>query len=176
MTFEQTPLAGAWLITLQPHADERGYFARTYCAREFSAHALCTAWVQHNVSQNHHAHTLRGMHWQAEPHAEIKLVRCSAGAVYDVIIDLRPDSPTFRQHYGAELSVENGRQLYIPEGFAHGFITLTDNARVDYLMSAFFEGSAARGARYNDPAFGIEWPAEPAVIHPRDAAYPDFEE
>ncbi len=176
MIFEATPLAGAYAITLQRHEDERGYFVRTYCEREFAAHGLNTHWVQTNDSQNHKRHTMRGMHWQAAPHGEIKLVRCSVGAVYDVIIDLRPDSPTYRQHFGIELSAENGKQLYIPAGMAHGFLTLADNTRVSYCMDTFFEPSAPRGLRYNDPAFGIAWPGPIEIIHPRDAAYPDFED
>lgn len=175
MIFEETPLAGAWVITQRRMADERGYFARTYCAAEFAARGLNTHWPQCNESHNTHQHTLRGMHWQAAPHAEVKLVRCVSGAVHDVVVDLRPDSPTRLQAYGVDLSDENGRMLYIPEGFAHGFITLTPNARVLYQMGANYEGAAARGARYNDPAFGIVWPFAPVVISERDRDYPDYE-
>lgn len=176
MHFEACPLPGAWLITQRRMEDERGYFARTYCEAEFAARGLHTRWPQCNESHNAHKHTLRGMHWQAAPHAEVKLVRCVSGAVHDVIVDLRPDSPTRFQSYGVDLSDDNGRMLYIPEGFAHGFITLTDNARVLYQMGACYEPGAARGARYNDPAFRIYWPHPPAVISERDRTYPDYED
>lgn len=175
MHFEETPLPGAWVITMRRMQDERGFFARTYCEEEFRQHGLNTHWPQCNESHNVQAHTLRGMHWQATPHGEIKLVRCVAGAVYDVIVDLREDSPAYLQTFGVDLSDENGKMLYIPEGFAHGFFTLTDNARVLYQMGAPYAGEAARGARYNDPAFNIQWPAAPKVISDRDRGYPDYE-
>jgi dTDP-4-dehydrorhamnose 3,5-epimerase len=176
VTFEQTPLQGAYLINAPRHEDERGYFTRTHCEREFAENGLHTHWVQGNASYNKRTHTLRGMHWQAEPHGEVKLVRCVVGAVYDVIIDLRSDSPSYRQHYGVELTPENGTQLYIPAGFAHGFLTLQDHSTVLYQMGAFFEPTAARGLRYNDPAFNIAWPAEVAIISDRDRDYPDYQD
>jgi len=174
LRFEPCPLPGAYVIELEPHLDERGFFARTCCEDEFREHGLQTQWPQCNVSFNTRAGTLRGMHWQDPPHAEVKLVRCTAGAVHDVIVDLRPDSPTRLQHFGIDLTAENRLQLYIPEGMAHGFITLQDQTEVFYQMGSSFVPGAGRGARYNDPAFGIAWPREPEVISERDAQYPDF--
>jgi dTDP-4-dehydrorhamnose 3,5-epimerase len=172
--FTATPLAGASLVELERREDERGFFARTWCRREFEAHGLDGGLVQCSLSRNRRRGTLRGMHWQAPPHGEAKLVRCTRGAIWDVIIDLRPDSPTYTKHFAAELTAETGRALYIPEGFAHGFLTLADDVDVFYQMSAFYEPSAARGVRWNDPAFGIAWPVVEPILHPRDASYPDF--
>lgn len=174
MHFQETPLAGAYVITPERHADERGFFARTWCRDEWAAHGLNPTLAQCNISFNTRAGTLRGMHYQAAPHEEVKLVRCTRGAVYDVIIDLRPTSSTFKQHFGLTLNAENRTMLYIPEGFAHGFLTLADETEVFYQMSAMFEPTAARGVRWNDPAFGIAWPAPVAVIKPRDAGYADY--
>lgn len=174
MKFIETPLAGAFVVEQDRHADARGFFARTFCAREFAAHGLQTVWPQCNVSENHAAGTLRGMHWQAAPHGEEKLVRCTRGAIWDCIVDLRAGSPTYRQHFGVELTEANGALLYIPRGFAHGFITLADHTQVFYQMGNYFEGIAARGLRYDDPALGITWPRAVAVISERDAQYPDF--
>lgn len=174
MKFSETPLAGAFVIDQERHADSRGFFARTFCAREFATHGLQTEWPQCNVSENHVAGTLRGMHWQAAPHGEEKLVRCTRGAIWDCIVDLRGDSPTYLQHFGVTLGEENGTMLYIPRGFGHGFITLADDTQVFYQMGNYFEGSAARGLRYNDPALGIVWPRDVAVISERDASYPDY--
>jgi len=161
-------------VDLERHADERGFFARTWCRHEFEEHGLDPAVVQCNLSHNPRRGTLRGLHWQTPPHAEVKLVRCSRGAIWDVMVDLRPDSATYTRHFGAELTEENGRALYIPEGFAHGFVTLVDDSDVVYQMSALYEPSAGRGARWNDPAFGITWPVREPILNPRDASYPDF--
>lgn len=174
MIFVRTPLAGAMVIEQERHLDDRGYFARTWCKREFEAAGLSSEFVQSNVSRNTRAGTLRGMHWQAYPHEEAKLVRCTQGSIWDVIIDLRPSSPTYTRHFGAELDAGSGRALYIPEGFAHGFVTLQADTEVVYQMANFFEPSAARGLRWNDPAFGISWPIAEPILHPRDASYPDF--
>lgn len=175
MIFEPLPLAGAFRIRPQRHEDERGHFARTFCAREFAAHGLNPGLVQCSTSFNRRRGTLRGLHWQAPPHAEDKLVRITRGAVWDVMVDLRPGSPTFRRWHGEELNQENGHALYIPQGFAHGFVTLRDDSEVFYQMSVFFDASSARGARYDDPAFSVEWPlAEPFILSPRDLAHPPF--
>ncbi len=174
MKFARTPIAGGWLLALEPIEDERGFFARTFCAEEFAEHGLDSELVQCSVSFNHRRGTLRGMHYQAAPHEEGKLVRCTRGAIWDVIVDLRPDAPSFRQHCGARLDEVNRLAVWVPPGVAHGFLTLTDDAEVFYQMSVAFEPSAARGVRWNDPAFAIDWPAEPAVISERDAGYPDF--
>jgi len=174
MIFSPTPLAGAFVIELERLSDERGYFARTWCEREFAARGLSTSLVQCSVSRSLRRHTLRGMHWQVAPHEEVKLVRCTQGAVWDVIIDLRPESSTYLSHFGVELSAESGRALYVPEGMAHGFLTLAENCEVSYAMSNFDEPSAARGVRWNDPAFQIDWPVRTPILHPRDANYPDY--
>lgn len=174
MRFEATPLAGAVVIEIEPAIDERGFFARTWCARELAAHGIDMQIRQCNVSVNRARHTLRGMHYQADEHAEAKIVSCVRGSLYDVIIDLRPASPTYTRHFGLELNDDNRRMLYIPPGFAHGFETLADHTEVYYQMSAFYEPSAARGVRWDDPAFGIRWPAPPQVISSRDRGYPDF--
>lgn len=176
MIFTPTELAGACLVDLEPHEDERGTFARTWCAREFTEHGLPSDFVQSSLSRTRRRGTLRGMHWQAEPHAEDKLVRCTRGAIWDVVVDLRPDSPTRLRHVALRLDAETGRSLLVPRGFAHGFQTLEDDAEVLYLMTAFYEPSAGRGARWNDPAFGIEWPIDDPLLHPRDASYPDFDD
>jgi dTDP-4-dehydrorhamnose 3,5-epimerase len=174
MIFTETALKGAFVIDVEPVNDERGKFARTWCQREFEAQGLKVTWVQNNISLNHKKGTLRGMHYQVPPHEEIKLVRCTAGSIYDVIIDLRPDSPTFGQHVGVILSAENRRALYIPQNFAHGFQTLSDHTEVFYHMSAFYEASAARGFRWDDPTFKIKWPEPLTVIADKDRAWPPF--
>jgi dTDP-4-dehydrorhamnose 3,5-epimerase len=174
MTFTPTALPGAYLVDPVRHADERGFFARTFCAHEFQAQGLPTELVQCSVSWNARRHTLRGMHWQAEPHIEDKLVRCIRGAILDVIVDLRPGSPTYLRHVAVELDQEGRRALFIPGGMAHGFLTLCDETEVFYQMTAFHAPEAARGARFDDPAFGIQWPVPPAVISERDRRYPDF--
>jgi dTDP-4-dehydrorhamnose 3,5-epimerase len=175
MRFESTRLAGTWVIDLEPHHDERGFFARSYCEREFAEHGLSTVYPQGNVSVNAKALTLRGMHYQAAPHREVKVVRCVAGAIHDVVVDLRPDSPTRFQWVAAELSARNRRALYVPEGCAHGFLTLEDDTEVHYQMGAPFMAGAARGFRFDDPRFGIAWPATPLILSERDRTYPDFD-
>jgi dTDP-4-dehydrorhamnose 3,5-epimerase len=174
MIFRETPLAGAFVIDLEPHVDERGFFARSFCEAEFGAQGLATSYPQANVSFNRQAHTLRGMHWQAAPHAEAKLVRCTAGAIYDVIVDLRRRSPTQLQWFAAELDAQNRTALYVPAGFAHGFLTLAHETEVSYLMSASYAPEAARGMRFDDRRVGIRWPAQPALVSPRDLAYPEL--
>jgi dTDP-4-dehydrorhamnose 3,5-epimerase len=175
MTFHELDLAGAFLVEPERHEDGRGFFARTWCRREFEARGLDPRLAQCSVSFNARSGTLRGMHYQAAPHAEAKLVRCTRGAVYDVIVDLRPDSPTFTRWASVELTEDNHRTLYVPEGFAHGFQTLADRTEVFYQMSEPFEPASARGVRWDDPAFGIVWPpAEPRVISDKDRNLPDF--
>jgi len=174
LIFTETKLPGAFVIELEKHADQRGFFARTFCQQEFKAHGLNSQVVQCNVSFNRRKGTLRGMHFQAAPFAEPKLVRCTSGSIYDVIIDLRPSSPTFKQHYAVVLSAENRRMLYIPEEFAHGFQTLQDDTEVFYQMSQSYSAEHARGVRWNDPVFGIEWPEGERIIIDRDQNYPDF--
>lgn len=174
MIFTETPLKGAFAIDPERLADERGFFARTWCRREFEEHGLNPGLAQCCLSFNHRQGTLRGMHYQVAPHAEEKLVRCTAGTIYDVIVDLRTDSDTFRHWFGVELSSGNRRMLYIPAGLAHGFLTLTEGAEVFYQISEYYAPECARGVRWNDPAFGIRWPDEVAMISERDRTYPDF--
>ena len=175
MRFVSLPLAGAFVVDAEPIRDERGFFARVFSADEFAQQGLSHTFVQSGIAFNPRARTLRGMHYQAAPHGEVKLIRCTAGAVYDVIVDLRSESPTFRQWASVELSADNRRTLYVPEGFAHGYVTLTDGAELLYHMSAAHHAPSARGVRWNDRAFGISWPVEPAVISERDAHYSDFD-
>ncbi len=175
MRFQQTRLPGAFLIDLEERVDERGSFSRTFCEREFAAHGLPTHFPQRNMSRNLRAGTLRGMHYNVAPFEEAKVVRPFTGSIFDVIIDLRADSPTELQSLGVELRAETGQALFIPAGFAHGFITLKDDTSVWYEMGAFFEPEAARGFRWNDPKFDIAWPLKPSVITARDAGYPDFQ-
>lgn len=174
MEFKPTPLAGLVEVVPQKLADERGFFARSFCEQEFAEQGISFRSVQCNISYNEAKGTLRGMHYQVAPKAEPKLVRCTAGVIYDVAVDLRPDSESFTQWYGVELSAEKHNALYIPEGFAHGFITLTDKAEVFYHMGEVFSPEHAEGVRWDDPAFGIEWPMEPSAISEKDANYPDF--
>lgn len=174
MRFIAMQLAGLWLVEPERLEDERGFFARTWCEREFREHGLDSRLVQCNISFNQKRGTLRGMHYQVAPYEETKLVSCTQGSIYDVAVDLRPGSATFRQWVGIELSVENRRMLYIPAGFAHGFITLEDQSTVFYQMSEFYHAEAARGVRWNDPALGIEWPIPVAVISDKDRSYPDL--
>jgi len=175
VTFTQTPLQGAFVIDIEPHSDDRGFFARTFCMREFEAHGLKSIVAQANVSQNHKAGTLRGMHYQLPPAAETKLVRCTRGAIYDVIVDLRPDSPTYLQHVGVELTEGNHTALYVPELFAHGYMTLTDDAEVTYQVGEFYTPGFERGIRYDEPALAIVWPREVAVISDKDRTWPAFQ-
>ncbi|MBA2668340.1 MAG: dTDP-4-dehydrorhamnose 3,5-epimerase [Trueperaceae bacterium] len=174
MLFKETPLGGAFVIDLEEHRDDRGSFARTFCRREFEAHGLETAVVQTNLSVSQRAGTVRGMHYQVHPATETKYVRCTRGAIYDVIIDLRPDSPTYAQHFGVELSASNRRGLFVPRMFAHGFQTLEDESEVTYIVSEFHAPSAERGVRHDDPAFEISWPKAVTVISDKDAAWPVF--
>lgn len=174
MRFAEIGLGGAFVIDLEPVSDERGLFARTFCAEEFAAHGLPRAFVQCNTSFNARRGTLRGMHWQAEPRAEGKLVRCTQGAIYDVLLDLRRGSKTYLSWKAFELSAANRRALYAPPGFAHGFQALSDSAEVLYQMSESYAPELGRGARWDDPAFGIHWPIKPPLISPRDASFPDW--
>jgi dTDP-4-dehydrorhamnose 3,5-epimerase len=176
MRFAKTPLPGAYVIDVEPRVDERGLFARTFCAREFAAHGLDTRVEQASVSVNPKSGTLRGLHYQAPPHGEAKLIRCTAGAIFDVIVDLRPGSPTYTRHYAVTLTAADRRALYVPVGFAHGFQTLADDTEVLYQMSQPFVAESARGVRWNDPAFGIAWPsAAHRTMNDRDRTYPDFQ-
>lgn len=174
MIFKETRLKGAFIIELERREDERGFFARSWCQHEFEDHGLNPAAAQCNISFNKKKGTLRGMHYQAKPDEEARLVRCTSGSIFDVIIDLRPDSPTFKQWTGEELTSDNYRMFYVPEGFAHGFLTLKDQTEVFYQMSQFYASASARGVRWDDPAFGIRWPISVQVISERDKSYPDF--
>lgn len=174
MRFEPTKIHGVVRVELETITDDRGFFARAWCREEFAAAGLVSDLLQCNISYNTRLGTLRGMHYQADPHGEVKLVRATRGAVYDVALDLRLDSPTYLQWHAEELSADNRRALYIGAGIAHGFITLTDDAELFYQMSTQYVAEASRGVRWNDPAFGIDWPAEPSVISDRDSSYPDF--
>lgn len=171
MKFTETKLGGAYLIEPKRLEDERGFFARSFCQNEFKAHGLNPRVVQCNISYNKHKGTLRGMHYQVAPMAEAKLVRCTRGAIYDVIIDLRPESPTYCQWAPVELTADNRRMLYIPEGFAHGFQTLEDDTEVFYQVSEFYTPDCERGVRWDDPVFGIEWPETPTLISKKDKNY-----
>lgn len=175
MIFTETKLKGAFIVDVELLADQRGAFARTFCAQEFEQHGLKSTVAQCNLSFNHKAGTIRGMHYQIPPAAETKLVRCTKGAIYDVIVDLRPASPTYRQHIGVELSADNRRALYVPELFAHGYQALTDGAEVVYQVGEFYTPGYERGLRYDDPAFGISWPLSVTVISEKDASWPLFE-
>ena len=172
MRFAETRIRGVWLIELEPIADERGFFARTFCAREMEQHGLSPVVAQCSVSLSRKRGTVRGMHWQARPHAEAKLVRCVRGSLFDVALDVRPGSPTFGEWVSAELAAENRRALYVPECVAHGFQTLEDDTEVLYQISEFYHPESARGARWDDPAFGIRWPIEGAVVSDRDRSWP----
>lgn len=176
MNFSETEIGGAHLIELERHGDERGWFARTFDRDEFERRGLEPAVIQCNTSFNERAGTLRGMHLQAEPHGEPKLVRCTRGAIFDVIVDLRPESPTHTAWYGIELTPDNGRMLYIPVGVAHGFQTLADGSEVAYQMGHEYVPDSATGVRWDDPAFGIDWPEPPGerVISERDASHPAY--
>jgi dTDP-4-dehydrorhamnose 3,5-epimerase len=172
--FEQTKLKGAYVIQLQKIEDHRGFFARAWCEKEFAEHGLTPVVHQANVSFNIKKGTLRGMHYQVEPYGEAKTVRCTRGKIYDVIIDLRKDSPTYRQWFGVELTADNYKMLYVPENFGHGFLTLADNSEVTYQVSEFYTPGAERGIRWNDPGIGIQWPGTISVISEKDANWPDY--
>lgn len=176
MKFTETPLKGAFVIELEKREDERGFFARTFCQQEFAPYNLKSNIKQANASRSVKKGTLRGMHYQLPPHAETKLVSCARGALYDVTIDLRPDSPTYKQWFGIELTQDNGKMLYVPERFAHGFLTLTDNTEAMYLVTEFYTPEAERGIRYNDPQFAIDWPISVESVSEKDAAHPDYKE
>ena len=171
MHFTETPLIGAFVVELQPHKDDRGLFARTFCAREFGAQGLIETFVQCNTSWNTSKGTVRGLHYQLPPSSEAKLVRCTAGAMWDVIVDLRPASPTYLQHIGVELTAANRRALYIPEMFAHGFQTLEDGTEVFYQMSEFYAPELSTGLRFDDPKLGIDWPLPALAISDKDQAW-----
>ena len=173
MIFEETRLSGVFVISPEFITDDRGFFTRTFCRREFEAHRLDVNFVQCNVSFNKKRGTLRGMHYQERPGEEVKLVRCTRGAIFDVVIDVRPESETFNQWYGVELNADDRRMLYSPKGFAHGFQTLEDNSEVFYQMGEFFDPELARGVRWNDPIFAIEWPIERPTLSGRDRQYSD---
>lgn len=175
MRFTETKLKGAFVLDLELREDSRGFFARSFCQKEFEAHGLKPIVAQCNLSFNHKKGTMRGMHYQIPPAAETKLVRCTRGAVYDVIVDLRPDSPTYLQHVGVELTADNRRQLYVPEMFAHGYLTLTEHAEVAYQVGEFYTPGYERGIRFDDPALKIEWPVPIEVISDKDASWPAFE-
>jgi dTDP-4-dehydrorhamnose 3,5-epimerase len=175
MTFDETPIPGAWLVGLERRGDERGFFARLFCAEEFAAHGLATSFVQVNNSLTVERGTLRGMHYQLPPAAEVKLVRCVRGSLLDVVLDLRPESPTFRSWFEAELSAENRLMMYVPEGCAHGFLTLEPDTETVYFVTAPYNPELERGVRWNDPEFGIEWPFEPSVLSDKDRDQRDFD-
>ena len=174
MIFKPLEIPGVFVVEPELHKDTRGFFARTWCEQEFKAHGLNARLAQCSVSFNAKRGTLRGMHYQVAPHEETKFVRCTHGAIFDVVLDLRPGSPKFRHHLGVELTAQNRQMLYVPEGVAHGFITLADASEVFYQMSEIWSPEHARGVRWNDPAFKIQWPLKPEVIAERDANYPDF--
>ncbi|HTP70553.1 MAG TPA: dTDP-4-dehydrorhamnose 3,5-epimerase [Dongiaceae bacterium] len=174
MKWTALPLSGAYLLEIQPISDERGFFARTWCSQEARDLGLSVDFVQSSLSYNNCKGTLRGMHYQCPPHAETKLVRCTAGSIYDVLVDLRPDSPTFCKWFAIELSAKNRKSVYIPVGFAHGFQSLSDHSEVSYQISEHYHPECARGVRWNDKVFGMEWPLEVVILSERDRSFPDF--
>lgn len=174
MKFVPTDLEGAFLVQTEAMSDDRGSFTRTFCAREFAGYGLECNWVQHSISFNLAKGTLRGLHYQCAPYGEAKLINCIAGRIFDVIVDLRPESGTYRKSFCTELSSESGIQLYVPQGFAHGFLTLEKNCKVEYCISTYYEPSAVRGVRWNDPVLNIPWPARIRMISQRDANFPDL--
>jgi dTDP-4-dehydrorhamnose 3,5-epimerase len=175
MRFSETPIRGVFVIDPEPKVDERGSFSRLWCAREFAEHGLTAAFVQCNASSSVRKGTLRGLHYQIAPHGEVKLVRCTRGAVYDVVVDVRPESPTYLRWHGVELSAANKRMLYVAEGLAHGFLTLEDDCEVTYPVSRFHQPDAERGIRWDDPLFAVDWPKTPSLhVSPKDRAWPDF--
>jgi dTDP-4-dehydrorhamnose 3,5-epimerase len=175
MTFHETKIPGVFEIHIEPTRDDRGFFARTWCQKEFEDHGLDSQQVQSSVSLSSRKGTLRGMHYQVTPFRETKIVRCTQGAIYDVVLDLRPDSATFKAWIAVTLTAENRNMVYVPKGCAHGFLTLKDDTEVFYQISEFYNAESARGVRWNDPAFGIVWPEKVEVISERDRSYPDFE-
>jgi dTDP-4-dehydrorhamnose 3,5-epimerase len=175
LIYRETTLAGAYIIEPERINDDRGYFARVWCKNDLQQHGLKADLAQSNVGFSHRKGTLRGLHFQRTPHAEVKIVRCTRGAMFDVIVDLRPQSSTFRRWFGAELNDENGRMIYVPEGFAQGYITLAENTEMNYHTSQLYNAEAATGVRYNDPAFGIDWPLIPTVVSEQDRNWPLIE-
>lgn len=174
MIFKNTQVEGAYILDVEEHRDERGFFARTWCEEEFERHGADSSISQVSISFNHRAGTLRGLHYQIAPHEETKVVRCTQGSIWDVIVDLRPGSPTSGEWAAFELTADTRRSLYIPGGVAHGFQTLADDSEVLYLISERYHPDASRGVRFDDPAFGIEWPREVTTISERDASWPDY--
>lgn len=172
MRFTEAPIAGVFVVDIEPRTDDRGFFSRTYCMREFESQGLTARLVQTNLSYNYTAGTLRGMHMQVAPAQESKLVRCTRGAIHDVIVDMREESDTYLRHFGVDLTAENHRALFVPEGFAHGYLTLADDAEVEYHVSEFYTPEAERGFRHDDPAFGIKWPRQVTQVSAKDAAWP----
>jgi dTDP-4-dehydrorhamnose 3,5-epimerase len=176
MKFRETNLEGAYIIEIEKLSDDRGFFARSWCRKEFEAQGLSPDLVQANVSYSYKKGTIRGMHYQIAPYQESKLIRCTRGAIYDVIIDLRPDSPTYKQWTGVELTVDNYTMFFVPKDFAHGFQTLTDETEIAYQVSQFYTPGSEKGIRYNDPNFNIQWPLEVTIISDKDRAWPDFKD
>jgi dTDP-4-dehydrorhamnose 3,5-epimerase len=172
MKFEPTLLKDAWVVTQTPFGDERGYFARAFCQHEFEEHGLPSTFVQCNTSFSRDAGTLRGMHYQIEPAPETKFMRCTRGAFYDVIVDMRPESPTYLRHFGIELTEDNHKMIFVPAGFAHGFLTLKPDSQAYYLVGGFYTPDCERGVRYDDPKLGIQWPIEPQVVSDKDRSWP----
>lgn len=175
MIFRETPIPGAFVIELEPRSDARGSFARAFCQQEFARAGLSSQIAQINTSFNHARGTLRGMHYQLAPNAETKVVRCVRGAIFDVVLDLRRDSPHFGRSFGAEISAENGHMMYVPKGFAHGYLTLADASEVFYLVDESYAPDRERGIRWNDPRFAIRWPFEPTLVSDKDSAFPAFD-
>jgi dTDP-4-dehydrorhamnose 3,5-epimerase len=174
MKFTETKLKGAFIVEIEKLTDDRGFFGRSWCRKEFEAYGLTSRVVQTNVSFNRKKATLRGMHYQIAPHQESKLIRCTRGAIYDVIIDLRSELPTYKQWVGVELTADNYSMLFVPEGFSHGFMTLMDNTEITYQVSEFYTPGSEKGIRFNDPTFRIRWPLEVSVISDKDRTWPDF--
>ena len=176
MRFTETRLQGAYVVDIEPRPDDRGFFSRTYCSREFLEHGLTAKVAQCNLSYNHSAGTLRGMHMQVPPASEAKLVRCTRGAIFDAIVDMREGSPTHLEHIGVELSADNRRALFVPEGFAHGYLTLTDDAEVEYQVSEFYTPNTEHGFRHDDPRLGIAWPRPVTLVSDKDRDWPLIDE
>jgi dTDP-4-dehydrorhamnose 3,5-epimerase len=174
MKFTETKLKGAFIVEIEKLTDDRGFFGRSWCRKEFEAYGLTSRVVQTNVSFNRKKATLRGMHYQIAPHQESKFIRCTRGAIYDVIIDLRSELPTYKQWVGVELTADNYSMLFVPEGFSHGFMTLMDNTEITYQVSEFYTPGSEKGIRFNDPTFRIRWPLEVSVISDKDRTWPDF--
>lgn len=175
MKFTPTELEGVFLIDLEPRGDDRGFFSRMFCRKEFAAAGLETEFIQFNTSYTRHRHTLRGMHYQLREAAEVKVIKCISGSLYDVVLDLRPESPTFGKWTAAELSAENRRMMYVPRGCAHGFMSLVDNVEMTYFVSAEYSPNMERTVRWNEPKFNIHFPAEPSFVSEKDASAPDFD-